>query len=634
MAMRSIHALIDRCSYDETLLTPAQLGQAVGQVSLSTYQSWFDELPESLRQRMTRQWGPPPGEAFVQAGHFALAGLEVGNLLVALQPPRGYGMDPNAIYHQPDLPPTHHYHALYRWLRDVWRADALVHVGKHGTLEWLPGKGVGLSADCFPDAFLGDLPLFYPFIINDPGEGAQAKRRSHAVIVDHLTPPMTSADAYGPLGQLMQLVDEYYQVEMLDPSKMPLVQKQIWDLIQQANLQKDLAFLMQQNHDGHVHDWEETLTADGTPVSLAQMRGQDVAHLVQELDGYLCELAGAQIRDGLHILGQVPEGAPLLGLLQALTRIPNIGVPSMQQALAELFNLDLEKLIADKGARLNDVPAHLLALADRPLVSCADVLETLDELGRHLLELLQRYEFAPAVIDTVLEACLLTSGQETPRGSLSPAYRGEGNTTGAGINLGPITEPSEAEPRRQCVPRQSLGTRGLCGTALPSRPADNAAQESRPTSSARDRTAGEVAPLHSLRKVLRFVTDHLVPALSQTPDEIDNLLRGLSGEYVPPARAAPRCAASRTCCQPVATFTASIRAPCLPPPPGKSAKSWHGRSLNAINKKPVPIRNRSASACGAPAPCARMATTSPRPWPCSAPVLSGNGKTGGSSASS
>jgi cobaltochelatase CobN len=126
-------------------------------------------------------------------------------------------MDPDAIYHQPDLPPTHHYYALYRWLDEEWGADAIVHVGKHGTLEWLPGKGVGLSEECFPDALLGDMPLFYPFIINDPGEGSQAKRRAHSVVVDHLTPPMTTADSYGALAQLTQLVDEYYQVEMLDP---------------------------------------------------------------------------------------------------------------------------------------------------------------------------------------------------------------------------------------------------------------------------------------------------------------------------------------------------------------------------------------------------------------------------------
>ncbi|WP_255158024.1 cobaltochelatase subunit CobN [Siphonobacter sp. BAB-5385] len=239
-----IHQLIDRCSYDETYLTPEQLAQAVGRVSTSQYTQWLKELPEPLQQKMLKQWGPPPGETYVHEGKISFAGIELGNAIVLLQPPRGYGMDPDAIYHQPDLAPTHHYYAVYRWLRDVWKADALVHVGKHGTLEWLPGKGMGLSENCFPDAILGDLPLFYPFIINDPGEGSQAKRRGHAVVVDHLTPPMTTADQYGELAQLTQLVDEYYQVEMLDPAKLPLLQRQIWELIQRTNLDTDLSALL------------------------------------------------------------------------------------------------------------------------------------------------------------------------------------------------------------------------------------------------------------------------------------------------------------------------------------------------------------------------------------------------------
>jgi cobaltochelatase CobN len=403
-----IKALIDRCSYDEVFLAPAQLARAAANVPAGTYQRWFDELPESARQRMIKQWGPPPGAAFVHHGKLALAGLQLGNVFVALQPPRGYGMDPSAIYHQPDLPPTHHYFALYRWLRDVWQADAIVHMGKHGTLEWLPGKGVGLSAECYPDAFLADLPLFYPFILNDPGEGAQAKRRGHAVVIDHLTPPMTSADAYGPLGQLMQLVDEYYQVEMLDPSKIPLVQKQIWDMIESANLHADLKFLMQQNHGDHVHEWEERLTSDGTPVSLAQMRGQDVAHLIQELDGYLCELAGAQIRDGLHILGQAPAGEQLVGLLQALTRVPNLDLPSLPQALARLFRLDWQRLTTNKGGRLEAVASRFLRVADRPVVTHADALEVLDELGRHVLELLEHGDFQAGAIDNALQGLFET----------------------------------------------------------------------------------------------------------------------------------------------------------------------------------------------------------------------------------
>ncbi|VEB41777.1 Aerobic cobaltochelatase subunit CobN [Chromobacterium violaceum] len=248
-----MHELIDRGAYDQDYLSAEQMKNAAARVPAQRYQAWFDELPDSLRDKMLQRWGQPPGGAYVDGDELVFSGLDYGNVFVALQPPRGYGMDPDAIYHTPDLPPTHHYYALYRWLRDDWRADAIVHVGKHGTLEWLPGKGVGLSQHCFPDALLGDMPLFYPFIVNDPGEGSQAKRRGHAVIIDHLTPAMTTADSYGPLAQLTQLVDEYYQVELLDPNKLPLLQQQIWDLIKEAKLDTDLAAMLKHDHD-HDHD--------------------------------------------------------------------------------------------------------------------------------------------------------------------------------------------------------------------------------------------------------------------------------------------------------------------------------------------------------------------------------------------
>jgi cobaltochelatase CobN len=449
-----IHALIDRCSYDETFLTADQLANAAGRVPEAQYQRWFEELPEKQTSQMVSQWGAAPGAAYVYDGQISLAGLELGNVFVALQPPRGYGMDPSAIYHRPDLPPPHNYFALYRWLREVWGADAIVHMGKHGTLEWLPGMAVGLSANCFPDSFLGDLPLFYPFILNDPGEGAQAKRRSHAVIIDHLTPPLTTADAYGELAELMQLVDEYYQVELLDPSKMPLVQQQIWDLIRRAHLEDELKYLMQKGEDGHTHEWDDAVTADGTPVTLAQMRGRDVSHLVQELDGYLCELAGAQIRDGLHILGKVPDGEQMVGLLQALTRIPNLEVPSLRATVAACVGLDLDALLTDLGKPLNPMSPALARLADRPLVSGADALESVDELCRHLLDLLMRSGFKVERIDAIV-------------------------------------------------------AEGLSGAELP------------------PHAAGK------LQAVLTFVCERLVPALLRTTDEIDNLLAGLEGGYVP-----------------------------------------------------------------------------------------------------
>jgi len=397
-----IHQLIDRCSYDQTYLTPEQLSNAAGQVSFDQYAGWFDELPEALRKKITKQWGQAPGETYVHNGHIALAGLELGNVFVALQPPRGYGMDPDAIYHQPDLAPTHHYYALYRWLSDGWGADAIVHVGKHGTLEWLPGKGIGLSENCFPDAILGDLPLFYPFIINDPGEGSQAKRRAHAVVVDHLTPPMTSADSYGELAQLTQLVDEYYQVETLDPSKLPLLQRQIWELIKQTNLDADLAAMLSRDHGDHKHDWDDDMTPEGVPASLAEMDGKDIAHLIEDIDGYLCELGAAQIRNGLHTLGQMPEGDALIDMLQALTRLPNATVPGLQSEMALLFGFEIEDLLQKKGQKIDSVSPQFQSLAGRPVVTAADAMETIDELNNHLFRVLAQHRFHPKSIDQVL----------------------------------------------------------------------------------------------------------------------------------------------------------------------------------------------------------------------------------------
>ena len=386
-----IHTLIDRCAYDVEYLTDFQLAQAIGSVDAGQYAEWFAAFPERNRAQMTARWGDAPGAAFVHDNALKFAGLEFGNILVALQPPRGYGMDPQAIYHTPDLPPTHHYAAFYRWLNEPlenggWGADAILHMGKHGTLEWLPGKGVGVSESCYPDLFLADLPLVYPFIINDPGEGMQAKRRAHAVIIDHLTPPMTTADSYGDLDELRQLVDEYYQLEALDPTKLPLLQSQIWELIRHAHLDEDLKLLTKQQHGNHTHDWDPTETEDGTPVSLAEMRGKDFAHLMEDLDGYLCELTSAQIRDGLYIIGQPLGGDVLVDLLVALTRLPNLDTPSLREAVAAAEGFDLKLLLDAPGQRISH-PS---------LATHADAIEYIDQTCRDLVAQLVETTFKPS----------------------------------------------------------------------------------------------------------------------------------------------------------------------------------------------------------------------------------------------
>ena len=310
-----IHALIAAGGHDPEFLSDTHLEAAQARLPLAEYVRWFDALPWQLRKAVTDTWGPPPGEHYVDGDDFVIAGLALGNVFLAIQPPRGYGENPVAIYHDPNLAPAHHYLATYVWFDQKFGADAIVHLGKHGTLEWLPGKALGLSAACAPDACLGDVPFFYPFVVNDPGEGMQAKRRAHAVVIDHLVPPMMRAETYDELAQLEQLLDEYARCEALDPAKLPILANRIWTLLHEADLHSDL-----------------DVTGD-------QPALEDFGALIEHVDGYLCEIKDLQVRDGLHILGRVPEGDQFRGLLGACLRIPGlraaIGIDDVDAAAAE-----------------------------------------------------------------------------------------------------------------------------------------------------------------------------------------------------------------------------------------------------------------------------------------------------------
>ena len=493
-----MHGLIDRGCYDLEQLTAEQCRAAVGRVDAQRYQSWFEQLPQALREHMRAQWGAPPGQAYAVDGHLILTGLTLGNALVAIQPPRGYGLDPDAIYHQPDLPPTHHYCAFYRWLRDEWGAHAIVHVGKHGTLEWLPGKGVGLSENCFPDALLGELPLLYPFIINDPGEGAQAKRRAHAVIVDHLTPPMTTAETYGALAQLAQLVDEYYRLEMLDPTKLPLLQRQIWQLVKESRLDRDLNAI--RADDNEV--WDEGFNEHGVPLSLARMEGADFAHLIEDIDGYLCEIGAAQIRDGLHVLGAAPQGAQLTDMLCSLTRLPNLGVSSLPGEVARCVGLEWQDLLEERGRRLPAPPAALQRCAGRTLTTRADAIEAIEQLCRALIGELQAADFAVGAVPEAVRSCLGELREDRlERSRPTPAVGREGESAGL-------------------------------GRATDERPASDAGG-GRPSGDGPGQAHANADPARGLAEVLQHVCRDLVPRLRRTGDEIGNLLRALDGRHVP-----------------------------------------------------------------------------------------------------
>lgn len=308
-----VHALIAAGGQDENWLTEEQLSGNPVRISAAEYQRFFDTLPAELRAAMTEHWGPAPGSLFVDDGHIVFAALRAGNVVVMVQPPRGFGENPIAIYHDPDLPPSHHYLAAYWWLRSVFGAHAMVHVGKHGNLEWLPGKTVGMSAACGPDAAIGDLPLVYPFLVNDPGEGTQAKRRAHATLVDHLVPPMARADSYGDIARLEQLLDEHANIAAMDPAKLPAVRQQIWTLLQAARLDSDLG-LAERPEDDHFDE------------------------MILHVDGWLCEIKDSQIRDGLHVLGAPPSGQDRVDLVLAMLRARQIwggavALPGLREAL-------------------------------------------------------------------------------------------------------------------------------------------------------------------------------------------------------------------------------------------------------------------------------------------------------------
>ncbi|MEM9441829.1 MAG: cobaltochelatase subunit CobN, partial [Pseudomonadota bacterium] len=335
-------------------------------LSIGDYKSFFKTLPESLQKAVEQRWGQPENDPQAFHNMFKLALLRFGNIAIGIQPARGYNIDPVASYHDPSLVPPHNYFAFYAWLRHSFDVHAILHLGKHGNLEWLPGKALALSETCFPEAALGPLPHLYPFIVNDPGEGSQAKRRTSAVIIDHLTPPMTRAESYGPFAELEGLVDEYYQAAGVDPRRVSYLRGEILAESQRLGLDVDLGI----------------------------SRDADPDDALATLDNHLCEIKELQIRDGLHILGRAPSGDQLIDLLVALTRLPRNdglgGDASILRALAGDLRLgaDFDPLDGDFSTIWHGPRPDVLA--DLPTGgglwrSHGDLVERLELLARGLI---------------------------------------------------------------------------------------------------------------------------------------------------------------------------------------------------------------------------------------------------------
>ncbi|MEX3009936.1 cobaltochelatase subunit CobN [Hoeflea sp. TYP-13] len=333
-------------------------------IALADYRAFFDGLPGAIRKAVLERWGEPESDPyFLEAsGSFALPLSRFGKVMVGIQPARGYNIDPKQSYHCPDLVPPHGYFAFYAFLREQFGADAIVHMGKHGNLEWLPGKALALSETCYPEALLGPVPHLYPFIVNDPGEGTQAKRRTAAVIIDHLTPPLTRAESYGPLKDLEALVDEYYEAAGGDPRRLRLLKGQILDLIRDIGLDMD--------------------------AGISSGDSDDAA--LEKLDAYLCDLKEMQIRDGLHIFGRSPEGILLDDLVCALARVPRGAGEgadvSLQRAIALDLELGFDPLDCEMAKSWTGPrPDVLSALSTDPWRTAGDAVERVELAAQQLV---------------------------------------------------------------------------------------------------------------------------------------------------------------------------------------------------------------------------------------------------------
>ena len=333
-------------------------------LSVEEYQQYFQTLPEKVQQEVIDRWGDKGDGGDGENLLIPIPGIQLGNIFIGIQPSRGYDRDPSLNYHAPDLEPTHEYLAYYYWLRERFKVQAIIHVGKHGNLEWLPGKSIALSKNCYPEIALQTIPNIYPFIVNDPGEGSQAKRRSQAVIIDHLTPPLTRAELYGGLEKLEALIDEYYEAQTLDPSRLKVISKRITQLVRQEHLDKDLG--------------------------IDKPDAQSIAQFLTVADGYLCELKEAQIRDGLHIFGKCPQGEQLRDLIVAIARSPSINRLGITQALAKDLGWNFDPLIVDKDGDVGEMGeigkmgtiGEILQKAKNK----GDAIEFLEEMALELVE--------------------------------------------------------------------------------------------------------------------------------------------------------------------------------------------------------------------------------------------------------
>ncbi|WP_136715578.1 cobaltochelatase subunit CobN [Halorientalis salina] len=369
-----IDQLTAQLTLDDRWVAPEDVrDRSVDTVTPDRYAEWFAAKDDRFQEHVVDEWGDPPDRPF------AIPGVEFGNVLVTVQPPRGFGMDPSKVYHDSDLQPPHDYVAFYGWLKNTFEANAVVHLGTHGSLEWLPGKTVGLNGESAPDQLIDAIPNVYPYIINNPGEGTQAKRRSYAAIVDYLTPVMSNAGTYDDLADLEELADRYREAGMEDARTDD--GDHLEDLIRETVDELDLA--VELGIAGEIDEKADVRGPDeaGTTLAEGAVEGDDVAidELVERIHEYLTDVKTTQIRLGLHTMGEPPADERLIEYLVALTRLENPGAPSLREAVAGVLGVDYQRMLDEPGTYDEDLGMTYAQAADAVYETSLDLVTTLAE---------------------------------------------------------------------------------------------------------------------------------------------------------------------------------------------------------------------------------------------------------------
>ncbi len=332
-----IGTIMERKAISEFRWTPVEeiveKGGVLAYVSKDEYLEWFEKQEPALKERVVSTWGEPPGQevngvppAMLYEGKIVITGVEYANAVVCVQPKRGCA-GPRCdgqvckILHDPDIPPPHQYFATYSYLENEFGADAIVHVGTHGNLEFLPGKGTGLSASCCPDAAIGTLPHLYIYNADNPAEGVIAKRRSYATLVDHMQTVLRAGGLYDKLEEVDRLLAEYQQAKIGDKARAHALEHLILDAIRSAKLDSEIRLSEDVPFDETVRKTHEALSLIRT----------------------------SHIQDGMHILGELPQGKRRAQFIFSILKYEQPDSPSLRRTVAEILDFDLEEALAQPG---------------------------------------------------------------------------------------------------------------------------------------------------------------------------------------------------------------------------------------------------------------------------------------------